>query len=651
MLISTEAELQAMLRRLHDAPWFVIDTETTGLSWRHDRAVGIALADKDEAWYVPLNEEAPAWNAAVVSGLRPPLLDRHKVVGGHNIVFDLHFLANLGLEVRTTIVDSMQMAHLWEENLAESGAAKLLSLKTLVPRILGVEMPTWEEAFAGKTLEEQAEYAARDARVTYDLIDWLARALGRRVWYDAETMFDYYMEMLSPLLPVVFSMERKGMRIDVGAVQEFAAATRQKMDTARQAALAIAPAINIDSPSQVGEWLVGHGVKLPKTPSGQTSTAEQDLLEAAKGVRKQEVVDFINAVLEYRANRKLLTTYISNPRSESALLDVVDDEGRIHPRWNYTGTVSGRFSCSNPNLQNIPRDPTIRNWFVAAPGHKLVVADLSQAEVRMMAALSQDAKLIAALEAEDIHSEIGSEVFGVPVSKKAWYIYDGERYDGPYVDEECARANVQLFDGTVVSGSTLRSMAKTVVFGIMYGRGANAIAEAFGLSKSEAQAVIDRLFSRFPGVKKWIQDTHTQAVRTGVVRMAYGRTRRPILLQQKPATYGPEQEIYVACYAAEMRKPASARSDDAAGLTERGKRQAVNSVIQGSVAEVMAQALVALKDWGVVAQVHDEIVLEVPAGRAEEAARAVADAMQVTLNGVFFPADVHIVDRWGEAKE
>ncbi len=583
------------------------------------------------------------------------------------------------MRVDTNLWDTMAMAALNDENLIGvsvdfenpdgGGKSKVgcLGLKALSRIYLGREQRLYETDFLEWPAEERAEYGIADARNCYDLALRLRRALiSKGLW-------EYYLQCVVPLTVITAEMEQHGVYVDTEKLQQ----VKREIECAQEQI--VVQLTKIVPPSQIikfvaptgkdklrlAEQLVALGHELPMTAAGKPSvTAEvlksvydRDpscvllhpymstvsvpfnpnstqqlgayllakryhvlLTETGKPRTDEEALTALSQrypsdpvwtpLAKLRVLTKLLGTYVNG------LLDVIWEDGRCHPQWNYVGIVTGRFSSrvSNrkqthprgPAFQTIPRADTVveegwewnpREWFIAGPGNVLVVADLSQAEVRMLAVMSGDNDLLSALEeGSDIHSAIAGRIY-----KDRWTAASKEE--------------------RVV----LRRNAKTATFGTIYGIGPTSLSSQLRISEYEAQQLLDDFYETFAGVQAWKQRIRQDLLRFGYTKTYLGRRRTPVLLKPAPRITAPENTAeydrqrlaflwwkhawLAACYKSHF----DPEDVDARQLEGRAVRQGVNFTIQGSVAEMTNYGMQLLhqKGWKIVAQVHDEILIEV----------------------------------------
>ena len=560
--IQDEAPLTDWLERLAAAPLFAFDLETDSLDYMRARIVGVSFAvTAGEAAYLPLAHTGPDQprqldRDATLERLRPLLEDPAVGKLGQNLKYDMSVLANHGITLRGVVHDTMLESYCLDATAARHDMDSLAQ-KYLNYRPIGYEAVAGKGAkqigFDQVALEQAVDYAAEDADISLRLHESLWPSLSAR-----EGPRAVYESIELPLLPVLSRIERTGVRVDAGLLatqsRELAETMQQLEAKAHEAA---GGPFNLGSPKQIQEILYERqGLPvLAKTPKGAPSTAESVLEElAAQGH------DLPRLILDYRGVSKLRSTYteklpgLINPHT-----------GRVHTSYHQAVAATGRLSSSDPNLQNIPiRTPEgrrIRRAFVPTPGYRLMAADYSQVELRIMAHLSGDAGLRTAFaEGLDIHAATAAEVFGgAPESVR---------------DEQ-------------------RRAAKAINFGLIYGMSAWGLARQLGIERGEAQAYVDRYFERYPGVRAFMDHTREAAHQRGYVETVYGRR-----------LYLPE---------------INSRNNQRRQYAER---TAINAPMQGTAADIIKRAMIAVDDWitreqpdaTLVMQVHDELVLEVPAG-------------------------------------
>jgi DNA polymerase-1 len=591
-VICSPAELTTLIEQLRKAENLTVDVETTSTDAITAELVGIALTDgPGHASYVPLASPTLCLpREEVLHLLRPLFADEHLPKIAHNAKYDITVLAQHGVEMRGALFDTMVAAWL----LDPAGA---LGLKNLAWNRLGVDMTEITDLIGrGRKqitmdqvpLERAATYACADVDITRRLVDGLQDDLRQR---GQERLFR---EVEMPLVPVLVAMERAGVRLDVEVLRQMSRELDKRLQAIEEEIYEwVGYRFNINSTQQLSDALFVK-LNLPttglrKNQSGYYSTAA-DVLESLRG--HHPVVELI---LEHRQLTKLKGTYVDalpqliNPRT-----------GRVHTSFNQTGTVTGRISSSNPNLQNIPIRTEVgrevRRAFVAEPGWQLLAADYSQVELRVMAHISQDPGLLGAfMRDEDIHAATAAAVLGIPITE---------------VTKE------------------QRRIAKSVNFGLSYGQGAFGLAQQTGMSQQEASKFIKTYFEKYPGVLRYIEETKRLAAEQGYVQTLLGRRR-----------YFPGL--------AKMRGPERARAE----------REAINMPIQGTAADIIKIAMIRLHQVlqeramraRMVLQVHDELVLEVPDEEVEAAIPLVREVMSGAFQlAVPLKVEVEVGKNWLE---
>ncbi|WP_458736063.1 DNA polymerase I [Zobellella taiwanensis] len=564
-LVLEQEQLEAWIERLQAAPYFAFDTETTSLNYRDARVVGVSFAvEPGRAAYVPFGHDyldAPAQlsEETVLGALKPLLEDEQKVKLGQNLKYDINVLKNHGIALKGALLDTMLESYVLNSvqtrHDMDSMAAFFLNQDT-----------TSFESIAGKgarqltfnqiPLEQAGPYAAEDADVTLRLHRHLTEKLA------AEPELQRVFEAIEmPLVPILARMEYTGVRIDsqLLAIQSDEIAKRLKELEQEAFELAGEP-FNLSSPKQLGEILFNK-LELPvlkKTPKGAPSTAEEVLQELALDYPLPKLL------MEHRGLSKLKSTY-----TDKLPLMVNGHSGRIHTSYHQANAATGRLSSSDPNLQNIPiRTPEgrrIRQAFVAEPGYKLVAADYSQIELRIMAHLSRDQGLLDAFaRGLDIHKATAAEVFGVAVEQVT---------------------------------SEQRRRAKAINFGLIYGMSAFGLSRQLGIPRAESQAYMDIYFERYPGVLRYMEETRAQAAEQSYVSTLFGRR----------------------LYLPEINAKNGARRKGA-------ERAAINAPMQGSAADIIKQAMIKVDAWiaglpadevRMLMQVHDELVFEIREDRVD----------------------------------
>ena len=553
-----QAVFDEWLAKLEAAELFAFDTETTSLDYMVAEVVGVSFAvEPGAAAYVPLAHDYPGApdqlsRDAVLEALKPLLEDAETAKVGQHLKYDANVLANHGITLRGIHDDTMLESYILD------AAGSRHDLDSLALKYLGQRTIHFED-IAGKgakqltfnqvPIEQAAPYAAEDAEVTLRLHQMLSEKLNQ-----TPSLSTLYRELEMPLVPVLSRIERNGALVcrDTLAAHSQELGERILSLEAKAHDLAGGP-FNLGSPKQLGEILFNQ-LELPvlrKTPKGAPSTAEDVLAELALDYPLPAVL------MEYRGLSKLKSTYTDK------LPEMIDARtGRVHTSYHQAVTATGRLSSSDPNLQNIPirteEGRRIRQAFIAAPGCKIVAADYSQIELRIMAHLSQDEGLLKAFANElDVHSATAAEVFGVEIGE--------------------------------VSGDQRRK-AKAINFGLIYGMSAFGLAKQLGLGRNEAQEYIDLYFARYPGVADYMARTRVSAHDTGYVETLKGR------------------RLYLPEINAKNRQRQQA-----------AERTAINAPMQGTAADIIKRAMLrvqsALKSTDIgchlLLQVHDELVFEV----------------------------------------
>lgn len=578
-IVLEQPQFDAWLKKLEAAELIAFDTETTSLDPQQAQVVGVSFAVKEgEAAYVPLAHSymgVPAQldRDAVLKALKPLLEDPKKRKIGQHAKYDMNVLANASTPIA---VQGIAFDTMLESYVLDSTATRH-DMDSLALKYLGHSTIRYED-IAGKgakqltfdqiALEQAGPYAAEDADVTL--------RLHQTLWQKLEaipSLAKVLTEIEMPLVPVLARIERNGALVDANLLGKQSVELGEKMvGLERQAYDLAGQEFNLGSPKQLGAILyekLGLPI-LSKTATGQPSTAENVLAELA-----EQDYELPKVIMQYRSMSKLKSTYTDklpeqiNPRT-----------GRIHTSYHQAVAATGRLSSSDPNLQNIPirtaEGRRIRQAFVAAKGYKLLAADYSQIELRIMAHLAKDEGLLDAFRHDrDVHRATAAEVFGVPLDEVT---------------------------------SDQRRSAKAINFGLIYGMSAFGLAKQIGVERKEAQAYIDRYFARYPGVLAYMERTRAQAAEQGFVETLFGRR-----------LYLPE----IASKNGAMRKAA--------------ERTAINAPMQGTAADIMKRAMVAVDNWlqesgidaRVILQVHDELVLEV----REDLVDQVRDGIRPLMSG------------------
>ncbi len=588
-------QLEAWLAKIGAADLTSIDTETTSLDPLAAQLVGTSLSVESlNACYLPLAHRyagAPKQLPLddVLEQLRPWLESPHQRKLGHNMKYQMHAFANHGIRLAGIAHDTQLQSYVLEPHRnhdLDSLAERHLARKTLTYVEVcgkGVNQLCFDEV----AIDRATDYAGEDAEVT--------RALHETLWprlEGDEKLRFIYEQIELPTAQVLFEMERTGVLIDRAKLdaqsRELGARIAQLEATSHE--LAGQP-FNLGSPKQIGEILFGK-LALPvlkKTASGTPSTDEEVLEKLALDYPLPKLL------LEHRGLSKLKSTYCDK------LPLTADRDGRVHTSYGQAIAVTGRLSSSDPNLQNIPirtaEGRRIREAFIAPPGHRIISADYSQIELRIMAHISGDAGLLDAFgKGEDIHRATASEVFAVPLSEVT---------------------------------AQQRSYIKVINFGLMYGMSAFGVASNLGIERDAAKLIIDRYFTRFPGVAKYMESTRALAKRQGYVETVFGRR---LWLPEINSPNGPRR----------------------AGA----ERAAINAPMQGTAADLIKLAMIAVSKWinteqlgtRLVMQVHDELVFEVPDDEIELVKHRIPELMsRVADLRVPLLTEVGVGNNWDEA--
>jgi DNA polymerase-1 len=595
--VSTSARLEEWIARIDAAELVAIDTETTSLSYMDAELVGISLAvDAGVAAYIPVAHRYPGApdqldRADVLERMRPWLEDAGRAKVGHHIKYDQHIFENHGIQLAGVAYDTMLESYVLNSTATrhdmDSVAAKYLGIQTIKFEDVagkGAKQLTFDQV----AVDVASQYAAEDADVTL--------RLHRELWpqlAEVEALKAVFEHIERPLIKVLERMEHTGVMVDADLLaQQSEELSGQILDAERAAHEAAGQPFNLSSPKQLQEILYDK-LALPvlgKTPKGQPSTAEDVLQELA------EEYELPRWILQYRALTKLKSTYTDKlPREINA------KTGRIHTSYHQAVAATGRLSSSEPNLQNIPiRTPEgrrIRQAFVAPKGYRLLAADYSQIELRIMAHLSGDEHLRKAFaEGLDVHRATASEVF-----------------------------DTALEDVT----SEQRRAAKAINFGLIYGMSAFGLARQLGIPRGDAQAYVDLYFERYPGVKRYMDETREHAREQGYVATVFGRR----------------------LYLPEIKSQNPARRQYA-------ERSAINAPMQGTAADIIKRAMIDVDAWletgavdgRLIMQVHDELVLEVARRDADAAATEIARIMTAAASlAVALAVDVGVGANWDEA--
>jgi DNA polymerase-1 len=623
--VDTAQKLAGLAAQLQQSQRLSVDVETDSTDEVQTNLVGIAITpNSGEGYYIPVGhgqkaqpkpgqtslfdltpteDRPPAPQSAdlsdqldlsaVQTALAPILADANITKYMHNAKFDMTVLERHGMPVQPSIFDTMIAS--W---LGHNAPGVRHGLKDLAREQLNIQMTEIKELIgSGKKqltmdqvpIEKVTPYAAADVDMTLRLAETVKKPLQ-----DNEQLGQIFQTLELPLIYVLKDMELAGIKLDTDALRQMSAQLSRRLGELEQEIYQSAgQEFNINSTQQLSDMLFGK-LSLPteglkKTKSGHYSTAA-GVLEGLKG--QHEIIDFI---LEQRTLAKLKSTYVD------ALPALVNPQtGRVHTNYNQIGISTGRLSSSDPNLQNIPirtaQGREIRRAFVAEPGHRLIAADYSQVELRILAHIAEDSGLLQAFaNDEDIHAATAAAVLGIPLAEI-------DKYQ--------------------------RRIAKTVNFGLIYGQTAFGLAQGTGMSRDEARGFIDTYFEKYPGIKSYIDNTKKMAAEQGYVTTLLGRRRD-------------------FSHLAGMKGPQRAAAE----------REAVNMPIQGTAADIMKQAMITLHaklrekklQSRLLLQVHDEVVLESPEAEVDKVVKLTREVMSQAFElRVPLKVDVEVGQNWLE---
>lgn len=596
-LILNETELDSWLEQLKQVDSFAIDTETTSLDYMQAELVGLSFSlEAGKAAYVPVGHDylgAPEQisRQRLLEKIKPLLESERPQKIGQNLKYDLNILASYGIKLNAIAFDTMLESYVLNSTATSHG------MDSLADYYLGIKSIKFED-IAGKgknqltfnqiELEQAVPYAAEDADITLQLHQALYPCLKQQPQLQC-----IYEEIEKPLIPVIAAMERNGAKIDSQLLNNQTEELAQRLQVLENQIHELAGEVfNPASPKQLKQILF-EKLKLPvlkKTPKGIPSTAEDVLQELALDYPLPQ------RILEYRSLTKLKSTY-----TDKLPQMVNKTTGRIHTSYHQAVTATGRLSSSNPNLQNIPirtaEGRRIRQAFIAPEGYCILAADYSQIELRIMAHLSKDERLLKAFnQDEDIHRITAAEVFGTQVDQ---------------VNNE------------------QRRRAKAINFGLMYGMSAFGLAKQLGISNGDARQYIEHYFKTYPKVQEYMESVKQQAKEQGYVETIYGRR---LYLPDINASNG-------------IRRQAA-------------ERTAINAPMQGSAADIIKKAMISVNhclqqnksEARMIIQVHDELVFEVPENQKNILKQQVIDCMSRAAQlDVALKVDVGTGSNWEQA--
>ncbi|WP_421774416.1 DNA polymerase I [Gracilimonas sp.] len=590
-LVDSIARVKKLVKQLQDHKEFCFDTETDSPDPVTAKMVGIAFsATPGTGFYIPVNVDGGLNEEEVIEAIRPLFESEETTKIAHNYKFDYLILSRAGIEIKGKPFDTMIAAYLIDANQRlkmDELAKSLLNYKPVpIEKLIGKGKK--QISMADLTPEEVYLYACEDTDITLRLYEILSERLRNDELEDIAYTVDY------PLMEVLAEMEYKGVKLDVDMLTTFSKELEDDLKKLEKKIYDKAgEEFNINSPQQLGTILF-EKMELPagkKTKTGQYSTAESVLTKLAA---KYEMP---NLILDYRQLAKLKSTYVD------ALPSLVNEEtGRVHTDFNQSVAATGRLASSNPNLQNIPirtdRGREIRKAFIAEDGYKIMSADYSQVELRVIAHIAQDDAMIEAFKnGEDIHSRTAKEIF-----------------------------NLDSLDEVTADH---RRKAKEVNFGIPYGLSAYGLAQNLGIENNEGKEMIDEYFERFPNILNYINETKEFAREHEYVKTLLGRRR-----------YIPDIK---------------SGNWNVRGFAER---VAINMPIQGTAADIIKLAMINIHHWlkdnnkksRMLLQVHDELIFEIHESELDDVPSKIIELMETAFE-MDVPLDVEsgVADNWLEA--
>ena len=595
--ITTKKELDQLIEAIRKNPYVSFDTETTSLDYMQAQLVGISIAlEPNEAFYIPINHNYEGVGKqldedVVLDALRPFLESENIPKIGHNLKYDRHILHNVGIELKGKLLDTMLYSYLNNSTITRH------NLDAVSKRYLNINPTSYEEvagkgakqiSFSEVSIDVASEYASEDSDIALKLYHHIEPLVKKE-----KRLANLYTEVEGPLIYTLGDIERNGVLIDSEKLNQQSKKLEAKiLELENKVKKNAGEDFNLGSPKQLQEILYGK-LGLPvikKTPKGQPSTSEAVLQELS--------MDFpiVKDILSYRAISKLKSTYTDKlPKM------VNPDTGRVHTSYHQAVTATGRLSSSDPNLQNIPirseEGRRIREAFIAPDDHKILAADYSQIELRIMAHLSKDDGLLDAFaKGQDIHKATAAEIFSSAIED--------------------------------VTPNQRRS-AKAINFGLIYGMSAFGLSKQLQITRAEAQSYIEQYFDRYPKVKDYMEETKLSARQMGYVETVFGR------------------RLYLA-------------DIDSSNYQRRqyAERSAINAPMQGTAADLIKMAMTDLHqriiaqsfDAKIIMQVHDELVIEVHQSQADELSGITLETMSnVSKLDVDLKVDADLGSNWDEA--
>ena len=595
--ITTKKELDQLIEAIRKNPYVSFDTETTSLDYMQAQLVGISIAlEPNEAFYIPINHNYEGVGEqldedVVLDALRPFLESENIPKIGHNLKYDRHILHNVGIELKGKLLDTMLYSYVNNSTITRH------NLDAVSKRYLNINPTSYEEvagkgakqiSFSEVSIDVASEYASEDSDIALQLYHHIEPLVEKE-----KKLANLYTEVEGPLIYTLGDIERNGVLIDSEKLNQQSKKLEAKiLELESKVQKNAGEDFNLGSPKQLQEILYGK-LGLPvikKTPKGQPSTSEAVLQELS--------MDFpiVKDILSYRAISKLKSTYTDKlPKM------VNPDTGRVHTSYHQAVTATGRLSSSDPNLQNIPirseEGRRIREAFIAPDDYKILAADYSQIELRIMAHLSKDDGLLDAFtKGQDIHKATAAEIFSSAIDD--------------------------------VTPNQRRS-AKAINFGLIYGMSAFGLSKQLQITRAEAQSYIEQYFDRYPKVKDYMEETKLSAKQMGYVETVFGR------------------RLYLA-------------DIDSSNYQRRqyAERSAINAPMQGTAADLIKMAMTDLHqriiaqsfDAKIIMQVHDELVIEVHQSQADELSGITLETMSnIAELDVDLKVDADLGSNWDEA--
>lgn len=610
-----------------------VDTETTGVEvFGKDVVVGISLTlpKADYHCYIPVRhniEDIQLKPEIVFKHLKRALEDERIKKVMHNSKFDVHMLRKEGIEVQGLHCDTMVAMHLLNEN---EPSFALKNLATKYGRYFGFEdkSMTYEELFGkggfeNTPLDIGTVYACKDTHLTYKFYTWIMQQFDR-----LPQLKELYFNIELPITNICIAMEKKGFLIDLNFAEEYKKELVEEIAVLDRNIKEGFGDININSNQQL-QRVIYEEWSVPDEHKGSVDASTLKNILQKHGEIEQ--VKYIKDLLKYRELNKLLTTYIE------PLPNKIASDGRLHGSFNQSATVTGRFASNNPNLQNLPYPA--RAMFIAPKDKIIIGSDYSQIEPRFLSHISQDMDFMGAyIEGRDLYSEIASKTFKQPI-------------------EECG------------DGSVWRKKAKVVLLGTMYGISSLSLAEQFNLSKEEAEQIYTDFYDSYPTMKQWFESTNAHADEFGFVQTAMGRKRRFLghteVAKKFKVIHGrmarklkkEKFNIWEEYRNKKVTYSEAKAYQEVAGEYNRVARQSINAVIQGSSADIMKKAMVDIynhlktkgDDWNILATIHDEVLIEIPATATPEEILEIAEIQRKAVPlTVPMKCDVEVSAVWGK---